>query len=97
MADLSHIGWPYQLGVDVEQDTTAELTAAAAAIVCTPRGHRDDDPDFGVTAPVFQQGALDLERLAAEISQSDQRLSIDADEFIDLADATVRIVRLTLS
>jgi hypothetical protein len=96
MADLPHLPWPYQFGQVVEQGSPAELVAAAAVIACTPRGHRDDDPDFGVTAPVFQSGALDLDRLAGEIQQSDPRLAIDAEEFIDLAAATVRTVRVTI-
>jgi hypothetical protein len=96
MADLPHLPWPYQLGQTVEQETPAELIAAAAVIVCTPRGHRDDVPDFGVTTPVFEQGALDLERLAGEIQQSDPRLAVDAEEILDLAAATTRTVRLAI-
>jgi hypothetical protein len=96
MADLPHLPWPYRFGEVVEQDSPDELVAAAAVIVCTPRGHRDDDPDFGVTAPVFQQGALDLDRLAGEITQSDSRLSVGAEEVIDLAAATIRTVRVAI-
>jgi hypothetical protein len=50
----------------------------------------------GVTAPVFQQGALDLDRLAGEITQSDSRLSVGAEEVIDLAAATIRTVRVAI-
>jgi hypothetical protein len=96
MADLPHLPWPYQFGQVVEQDSPDELVAAAAVIVCTPRGHRDDDQDFGVTSPVFEQGALDLDRLAGEITQSDPRLSIDAEEILDLAAATIRTVRVAI-
>jgi hypothetical protein len=52
--------------------------------------HRDDLPSFGVTPTVFSQGALDTERLARELADSDDRLDIDATELIDLADATAR-------
>lgn len=96
MADLPHLPWPYQLGQVVEQGSPSELVSAAAVIVCTPRGHRDDLPDFGVTAPVFQQGALDLDRLAGEITQSDPRLTVDAEEVLDLTAATVRTVRVAI-
>jgi hypothetical protein len=93
---LAHLPWPYQLGETVDQDTDAERLASAAVIVCTPRGHRDDLPDFGVTTPVFQQGNIDLDRLAGEIEQSDPRLAVDADEFLDLTDATVRTVQVVI-
>lgn len=96
MTDLPHLPWPYRLGDVVEQDTDVERLASAAVIVCTPRGHRDDLPAFGVTAPVFEQGPLDLERLAGEISQSDPRLAVDAEEILDLAAATTRTVRVAI-
>lgn len=93
---LSHLGWPYLLGVSVEQDSDDELLAAAAVITCTPRGHRDDLPDFGVTQPVFVQGPIDLELLASELVASDPRLTADLDEEIDLTQATVRTVHLAI-
>jgi hypothetical protein len=96
MDDLPHIAWPYQLGATVEQDTDAEMLAAAAVIACTPRGYRDDLPSFGVTQPVFEQSPLDLDRFAREIGQSDPRLAAEAEELIDLADATARTVRAVI-
>lgn len=93
MADLSHLAWPYRLGVDVEQLSDGELQGSAAVIACTPRGHRDDDPGFGVTDLTFQQGALDLQAFASELAASDGRLAIDAEEILDLAAATRRTVR----
>lgn len=96
MDDLPHIAWPYQLGATVDQDSDAERLAAAAVIVCTPRGYRDDLPDFGVTQPVFEQTPLDLERLAGELAASDPRLVADAEELLDLADSATRTVRLAI-
>jgi hypothetical protein len=90
-----HYAWPFRLGSVVEQDSTEEHLAAAAVVACTPRGHRADRPGFGVTQQLFAQGPLDLELLADEILASDSRLDVDADELIDLADATVRTVRLS--
>lgn len=100
MADqpLPHFDWPLRFTatgyVLVEQGTDRELQASAAVIASVQRGHRDDDPSFGVTRPVFEQGPLDGGRMAAEISQADDRLDLTASEAIDLADAMNR--RLTL-
>jgi hypothetical protein len=46
--------------------------------------------------PHFSQGPIDLERLAGELAQADDRLHLDGDEALDLAAATVRTVRLAL-
>lgn len=101
MPDLPHFAWPMRFVTlpdgtvtyaTVEQDTEPDLQASAAIIACTPRGWRDDDPTFGVTSPVFSQGPLDTDRLAAEIAQADDRLDIDAEEVLDLADAMNRQV-----
>lgn len=99
MAELPHFAWPMQFvtlpdgGVTyatVEQDTDADLEASAAIIACTPRGWRDDDPTFGVSSPVFEQGPIDTDRLAAELAQADDRLDVDVDEVLDLANAMNR-------
>jgi hypothetical protein len=97
MADLPHLAFPYRLGQTVEQDTFAERASSALVIALTPRGHRDDLPGFGVTPLVFSEGAVDTGRLAAELAASDDRLDVDATEFVDLADATVREIRAQLS
>lgn len=94
MAELSHFAWPFQLGADLEQDTPQELSASAAVILCTPRGERDDDPHFGVTAPVFDTQPIDTVRLARELAQSDPRLDPDVSEVLDLADATRAAIRV---
>jgi hypothetical protein len=96
MPDLPHLTWPYQLGMTVDQDTDDELLASAAVIASTRRGPRDDLPGFGVSDPTFSQGPIDLERLAGELAQADDRLHLDGDEAIDLAAATARTVRLAL-
>lgn len=97
MTDLPHLAFPYRLGATVEQDTFAERVASALVIALTPRGHRDDLPEFGITPPLFVEGAIDTDRLAAELAASDDRLDVDATELVDLADATVREIHAQLS
>lgn len=97
MADLPHLAFPYRLGATVEQDTFAERAASALVIALTPRGHRDDLPEFGITPLVFAEGAIDTDRFAAELAASDDRLDVDATELIDLAAATAREIHAQLS
>lgn len=103
MPEYAHFGWPlrFETRADgsagyamVEQDTAQDLECSAAVIMCTPRGHRDDDPAFGVTTPLFQQGTIDVERLAGEITQADPRLDLDVEETINVAAATERTLTM---
>lgn len=94
-----HFDWPLRFVTGggfalVYQGTARELQASAAVIASVPRGHRDDDPSFGVTSPVWQDGPIDHERMAAEITQADDRLALDATEAVDLANAMRRTLTL---
>lgn len=103
MPDLPHPSWPLRFVTKgdgtvgyatVEQNSPRDLESSAAIIACTPRGHRHDDPTFGVSQTVFGQGTIDVERLAGEISQADGRLSLTAVETINLAQTMTRTVTL---
>jgi hypothetical protein len=105
LPDLPHLAWPMRFaprpdgstGVAMcQQDTTEDLLSSAAVIASTPRGHRDDDPTFGVTVPLFAMGDLQPAALGAEIAQADDRLEIDADELIDYAAASTRVIRVSV-
>lgn len=106
MAELPHFAWPMRFTTlpdgsvtyaAVEQDTEPDLLASAAIVACTPKGWRDDDPEFGVTRPVFDQGPIDTSRLAAELAAADDRLDVDVAEVIDLADAMNRQLIASIS
>jgi hypothetical protein len=90
---LSHLAWPYEMGVDVQQDTIAERQQSAAVAVCTPKGAWVDNPDFGTTVPLFESRPLDTHRLAQDLAQSDPRLAPTVDEVLALADATRAVLR----
>lgn len=96
-----HFAWPLRFDQQpdgtvgfavVQQGTNQELQASAAVIVSTPRKHRDDDPTFGVTPLPFQQGGIDTDRLAAEIQQSDPRLSVEAEDVVQLISPWLSVV-----
>jgi hypothetical protein len=103
--ELPHPAWPmaYVPGPDgtvmlatVEQDSPEDLQASAAILVVTPRGHRDDDPGFGTTPLALRGGPIDVDRLAAELAAGDDRLQVDVEETLDLAQATVRHVLINV-
>jgi hypothetical protein len=80
---------------DVEQSSAQDRMASAAIVTCTPKGHRDDAPNFGVTPLPFQAGLINVERLASEIAQSDPRLEdLSASEITEITDATSRTVKI---
>lgn len=98
MADQAqpHYDWPLRFGPDgytvVEQQTDAERKASAAVIASTPREWRDDDPTFGVTELVFKPGDVDVDLLAAEIAQADDRLALTVTETTALVNTIRREV-----
>lgn len=77
---------------DVSQGSDQDRRARAAVVVCVPRDHRDDEPEFGITPLRWQQGDVDSARLASELNQSDPALDVTADEAYELADATRRTI-----
>lgn len=99
MADLPHYSWPLRFAAAgfavCDQDSDEDLRSRAAVVASTPRGWRHDDPSFGVSDPTFTQGAIDADRIASEIAQSDQGLDLTAEEIIDLRDAMNRTVTVT--
>jgi hypothetical protein len=104
MADSSEPAWPLRFITlpdgsvhlaEVAQGSPQAREGAAAVVICTPRGYRDDDPTFGITPLTFQQGRIDTSRLAGELAQSDPSLSdIDVTEALDLLHVTERTVRV---
>lgn len=106
MDNLTQPGWPLAFEqrpdgtvqlAEVAQDSDADRVARAAVVMCTPRGHRDDEPQFGTTSPLFQPGRVDTDRLAAEINQSDPGLDVQATEAIDMFDKSHRIIAVTVA
>lgn len=106
MDNLTQPDWPFAFEqipdgtirlAEVPQDSDADRLARGAVVMCTPRGHRDDEPQFGVTSPLFKPGRVDTERLTAEINQSDPGLDVQASEAIDMFDQSHRIITVTVS
>jgi hypothetical protein len=105
MAELPHPSWPLRVVTNAdgsrtfalcEQDGAEDLRSSAAVIASTPRGQREDDPNFGITPLAFDHaGDINTDRLAAELGQSDDRLDLTPVEILDLADAMRRVVRIT--
>lgn len=103
--DLTQPDWPLAFEelpdgsvqlAEVAQDSDADRRARAAVVMCTPRGHRDDEPQFGTTSVLFKPGRVDTDRLAAEINQSDPGLDVQATEAMDMYDNTHRIITVTV-
>lgn len=101
---LPHYAWPLQFVTNPDgtvgfaandQDTPEDLEATAAVIVCTPRGWRDDDAQFGITPLIFEPVPVDAQLIADQVVQSDDRLKLTATEVAGVVD-TVRNATLTV-
>jgi phage baseplate assembly protein W len=78
--EIPHFALPlrYANGAPVvnEQDSIDDIAACVEAVLRHPRGHRPEQPDFGVTDATFAQGGADLDVLRAEVAEWEDRAEI---------------------
>lgn len=100
--ELQHYNWPLAFVTNpdgtvsfgsVEQDTPADEKAICGLVVSTFRGQREDDQDFGVDVPLFEQAPLDVGLVADQLNQSVPDLHATATE---AADAVARVRDITI-
>lgn len=69
--DVPHLSFPLKLVGSrfstVEQDTPEEVSQRVWALLRTPRGLREDEPDLGIPFPGFRRGGTDLVEIARQI------------------------------
>lgn len=101
---LPHWDWPFRFEpapggglrtATVEQDTPDDLQASAAVALSTERGRNAGQPQFGITPLQHERAPLNTTRLRSELSQSDDRLDLSAEEIADLVNVTTRRVQIT--
>src|SRR4051812_1896682 len=73
MARIEHISFPLRLSggrfAVVEEDSPEEVAQRVWALLRTPRGMREDNPDLGIPFPGFRRGGTDLTEIARQIDQ----------------------------
>lgn len=77
----------------VEQQSADEVADCVLRIAHTPRGFREELPDFGITDPTFSQVPVDVERMTEEIREWEPRTDLRGETMIDSLDELVSIVR----
>jgi hypothetical protein len=84
--DTPQFDLPFRLGedgapVEISQDTAEEIGDCVEVLLRTSLGFYDDQPDFGVDLPLFEEsgGAVDMNEVQTAISTWEER----ADPFID--------------
>lgn len=90
---VPHFDLPFRLSgssfATVEQDSPEDIANCVEAIIRTPYGFRDDNPDFGLDELTFSNLPLNLERLTSQIESQEPRASIILEERPDLIDSLV--------
>ena len=92
----THFAYPFRWGqnghaLEVEQDTPEDIAGCVECLLRTPRGHRPDNPDFGLPDVVFAsplrmgliEGAISEGEPRAQVNVSDVTAEIgDTDQLI---------------
>lgn len=77
-----HLAFPLDLSAGsaavTEQDSLDEIVDCVEVILLTPRGTRDDQPDFGLADPTFRMNGVDLSEIEGTVSQWEPRADVEA-------------------
>lgn len=103
MADAPHFAYPFRLETDpasgalaavvTEQESADEVADCVTRIVRTPRGFRDELPEFGISDPTFEQTPVDADLLTDELHEWEPRTDLEGVSRIDSLDELISIVR----
>ena len=84
MDAIPHLAMPIAIVVGryvSNQQGTSDEVAACVAVICSfTRGDREDDPDFGVLDPSFDQQPLDVADLQATCETYEPRAVVRVEE-----------------
>lgn len=92
---------PFRLGDDdqpleVEQDSAEEVASCVETLMRTPIGFLEEEPDYGIIDPTFEEGAVDIVELQSAISQWEERADALIDEQPDFLDQLARRVTINV-
>ena len=69
----------------VEQDSVEEVVQCVTAIINTPVGFREDQPEYGMEDPTFLEGGVDAEDIEAIVGEwEDRATTMTTSEMDDL-------------
>lgn len=80
----------------VEQDSLDEIAGCVETIIRTPRGLRDELPDFGSRDRLFTEGPLDTGDILDEITDWDGRAELLIEAYPDAVESMAQNVRVTI-
>lgn len=98
MADVPHFRMPFGFKdgkfAEVEQDSIEDVAGCVEVALRTPRGWRDDNPEFGTPDPTFTSPP-DIERLRIAVSESEPRAEVTVEDDMDAFD--LGLTRVTMN
>lgn len=103
MTDTPQFDLPFRLGddgapVEIEQDSVEEIGDCVEVLLRTPLGFYDDQPDFGVELPLFEEsgGAVNMDEVQTAIAAWEERADVLIDSRPDLLDLFVSRVTINV-
>lgn len=83
--------------VVVEQDTSEDIAACVYRICVCTEGFREDQPEFGISEPVFTTVPLELEGLVGSIERWEPRAELEVSEQAEAASQALRQIGIEVS
>lgn len=79
-----------------EQDSVEDVGDCVEAILRTPLGFFEDDPDFGYEDPTFTEGRPEMEEVQTAIMLNEERAEVLIEESPDLLNQFVSRVHVNV-
>lgn len=99
MTDIPHFKMPFQFdgarAAEVEQDTIEDVAGCVEVVLRTPRGHRDELPEFGTPDPTFTSPP-DIDSLRSAVAEWEPRAEATVEGDTDAFEMGVRRIRMTV-
>lgn len=103
MPDTPQFDIPFRLDsftgqpAELEQDEIEEVTDSVETLLRTQLGSLEENPDYGVFDPTFEEGEPDMEDIQSAIGQWEDRADDLIEQKPDYLDHLIQNVYMTVS
>lgn len=99
--EAPHFDLPFRFGpqntaATVEQDSSTDIRNCVEAILRYPKGFCEEEPEFGITNPLFAEGEIDKDALRVEVEEWESRADLSTSTTIDPLDAAIQTIRVNV-
>lgn len=99
--DNPHFRYPFRFGSGIdkhalvnEQHSEEEIIDCVIAVVKTPRGWRDDLPDFGINDPLFSEQPIRVEDIQSALEEWEERAAYKVTTQPDFSERLAAVLKI---